>query len=194
VLSRARIMQLCLADNASLFPNPPLSAADLWTLITETDEAQTAKASRAAGLAAARNIKRNALWSGMNALRAYYQGLADRLDAENAAFLLISAGLVLSKSTGHGKKLLQALLANLQGLVHLVANASVLTGRSKRKATFNWQWSGDNGVTWTNAPSTPYADTFIGPLPPGTYRFRVCVTLGRVTGEWTTPTELTIHG
>jgi hypothetical protein len=182
-----------LVENPGMFPNPPLSAADLWILITETDEAQTAKASRAVGLAAARNGKRNALWTGMNALRAYYQGLADRLSAEEATFLLESAGLVLSKSTGHGKKLLQALLANLQGLVHLIANAAVLTARSKRKATFNWRWSADNGVTWTSAPSTPYADTFIGPLPPGTYRFQVCVTLGRVTGEWTTPAVLTIH-
>ena len=66
----------------------------------------------------------------MNALRVYYQSLADRLDAESATALLIAAGLVLSKSTGHGKKLLQALLADLQGLVHLVADQGQWSGET----------------------------------------------------------------
>jgi hypothetical protein len=193
VLSRARVMHKGLVDNPGLFPSPPLSAADFLDLITDTDDAQTAKASRAAGLAAVRNGKRNALWTGMQALRVYYQGLADKLDAMSAIALLEAAGLVLANSSGHGKALLQALLGSLPGLVHLVANASILTRRSRRKAGFNWQWSADNGVTWTSAPSSPYADTEIGPLAPGAYLFRVCVTLGRVTGEWTAPVDLTIH-
>jgi hypothetical protein len=30
-------------------------------------------------------------------------------------------------------------------------------------------------------------------LPPASYLFRVCATVGKVTGDWTQPASLTLH-
>ena len=77
--------------------------------------------------------------------------------------------------------------------MRLVAHAAMLLGKpTTKKVTFNWSWSSD-GKTWSNLPSTPYADTEIANLGPGTYLFRVSATVGKVPGEWSQSTSLTIH-
>jgi hypothetical protein len=76
------------------------------------------------------------------------------------------------------------LVPGTPGLVLLIANAGLLVGNTRKKVTFNWQWSLD-GKTWTSAASTPLADTEIQNLTLGTtYMFRVSVTISKVAGAW----------
>jgi hypothetical protein len=193
VVARGRLMLKSLSDAPSLFQNPPLSLADFEALIDATVGAQVAAEQGGRGLFAARNVARNSLWAGMETLRVFIQNLADNAQPESARALIEASGLVLANSSAHGKPLLQALLGAVPGIVRVRVNASLLTSRSKKKATFNWQWSANNGASWQGAPSTPYADTEIGPLGAGTYLFRASVTLARTTGAWTDPVSLPVH-
>lgn len=58
---------------------------------------------------------------------------------------------------------------------------------------FNWRWSADGGKTWTQAPSTPYANTEIADLPAmTTYLFCVSVTIGKTQGKWSDDVSLLV--
>ncbi|MEI7894728.1 MAG: hypothetical protein WCI05_16650, partial [Myxococcales bacterium] len=58
----------------------------------------------------------------------------------------------------------------------------------------SWQFSPDNGKTWVDAISTPYAKTTIPNLTLLTlYGFRVKVTIGTTTGASTHPVMLLVH-
>jgi len=131
----------------------------------------------------------------MEALQKYVQGLADALSAENAASLIQSAGLVVAKPGKHQKAVLTASLTTTPGLVTLAANRSVLVGHvsSSKKVMFNWQWS-QNGTAWTNLATTTYATTEMPGLTLlSTYMFRVSVTIGKVTGDWSQPVSILVH-
>ncbi len=163
-------------------------------LIQALDAAQQAAASRGKGLATLRNTKRDAVWTAMESLRTYVQGLADSMTAENAAALIESAGLLVAGKASFAKPILQAKLTTTPGVVHLIANAKLLLGKKSRNATFNWTWSSDGGKTWNIVPSTPLADTLIANLTPLTqYQFKVSVTVSRTTGAWTDPVGLLVH-
>ena len=79
--------------------------------------------------------------------------------------------------------------------MHLIANASILVGGRRSKfVTFHWQWSIDGGKTWTDAGSTPLADTLVPNLTLMTpYQFRVAATVSRSTGAWSQPVGLLVH-
>jgi hypothetical protein len=196
VLARAKAMYTAILAAIAMFPSPTISMAAFLTLIQAFETAQqTTTTTRARGTSKARNTKRNAVWTAMESLRTYVQGLADELTPDPAAALIEAAGLLVAGKRVHAKPVLQAKLTTTPGVVHLVANASILLGKtSRKKATFHWQWSADGGKTWTSAPSTPYANTEIPGLAlMTTYTFRVSVTIGKVTGEWSQPVGLLVH-
>jgi hypothetical protein len=193
VVARARLMLKSVSDAPSLFPNPPMNLADFEALIDATVDAQVAAEQGGKSLFSLRDVARNSLWAAMETMRVFIQNLADNAQPADARALIEASGLVLAKSSAHGKPLLQAVLGDVEGMVHVIANASVLTGRSKKKATFNWQWRANDSAIWQSVASTPYADTEIGPLGAGTYQFRASVTLGRTTGTWTDPVNLSIY-
>jgi hypothetical protein len=150
---------------------------------------QAVTGTKARAPATLRNTKRDAVWTAMEILRAYVQGLADVMDAASAASLIEAAGLLVGAVPGHQKALLTATLTTTAGDVHLDANANAF-----RKVTFNWQWSGNNGQTWNDAHATPYANTdVLGLTLMSTYSFRVSVTIGKVTGAWSQAVSLLVH-
>jgi hypothetical protein len=195
VLLRAKIMYAAIVAAIALFPSPTVTMAAFLLLIEALETAQDATTTKTKGLASLRNTKRDAVWTAMESLRIYIQGLADVVTAENAAALIEAAGLLVAGRSSHPKAILQSQLTSTPGVVHLIANATILVGKSSRKnVTFNWAWSLDGGKTWTLAASTPLADTFVPNLTPMTsYLFRVSVTVSRVTGDWSQPVGLLVH-
>jgi hypothetical protein len=192
VIARAQLMYAAIVAAIAMFPAPSVSMAAFLLLLQDLESAQIA--SRAGkGLAAMRNVKRDLLWTAMESLRVYVQGLADLAGVENSIALIQAAGLVVAQTGAYAKPVLQAKLVAATGLVELIANATILVGKgSKKKVTFNWQWS-SNGQSWNNATSTAYAKTTIANLGPGTYLFRVSVLIGETVGEWTQSVSLTLH-
>jgi hypothetical protein len=194
---RAQAMHDGLVANAALFASPTIGMAAFLALITALAVAQAnVTSTRAKGAGTLRNTKRDAVWSAMEILRAYVQGQADLLSAENAAALIEAAGLLVWAAPAHHKPALAATLTTTPGVVHLDANVSLLKGpgAASRKALLNWQVSADGGKTWSDLRSTPLGNTDA----PGltlltTYGFRVSVTVGKVIGAWSQAVSLLVH-
>jgi hypothetical protein len=197
VLFRAQAMHDAIVAAAATFASPTITMAEFLILITALAAAQQyAVAMKAPGSAAARDAKRNLVWTAMESLRTYVQGLCDVLSADAAIALIEAGGLRVAATPVHTKPLLAATLTTTPGLVHLSANASLLVGpeNSHKQATFHWQWSADGGQTWNSVISTPHARTDVPGLALlGTYSFRVSVTVGKVPGAWSQAISLLVH-
>jgi hypothetical protein len=197
VLFRSQTMCDAILAHAALFASPPIALAAFLALITALALAQQAvRGTKAVGSTTLRNAKRAAVWTAMESLRTYIQGLADVLDAGAAASLIESAGLVVAGVPTHRKALLTATLTTTPGMVHLEANRSLFVAPDDtwKNATFNWQWSADGGATWNDARSTPHANTDIAGLAlMSTYSFRASVTIAKVTGAWCQAVNLVVH-
>jgi hypothetical protein len=190
VLSRAKIMYAAILAAIAQFPNLPIAMAAFLALIQLFDKAQESMRAKPRGLASVRDTKRDDVWTAMQSLRIYVQSLADVLSAPEAIALIESAGLLVAGVPVRIKPLLEAKPTTLPGVVHIIANASLLVKSTSKKVTFNWEWSSD-GKVWNALPSTPLADTqMTGLTPMTTYWFRVSVTISRVTGEWSQPTSV----
>jgi hypothetical protein len=193
---RAQAMHDGITANAATFSSPTITMVVFVGLITALAEAQqNAVGTKAKGSASVRDTKRNEVWTAMDLLRAYVQSLADALNADAAASLIESAGLVVASTGGHQKAALTATLTTSPGVVHLDANAALLVGPADaaKKVTFHWAWSGDAGKTWNDVRSTPYANTDIpGLAPMSTYSFRASVTIGKITGAWSQAVSLLV--
>jgi len=196
VLARAQAVYTGITANAALFANPTVTPAALLALINAMDAAQTAAmTTKAKGAATVRDTKRDVLWTALNSLCTYVQGLADAGAADHAIMLIEAAGFLVAQVAVHQKPILQAQLTTTQGTVKLIANATVLLGKASasKKATFHWQYSTD-GKTWIDGGSTPYAKTSIPNLTlMTTYTFRVSVTVGETTGQWSQAVSLLVH-
>jgi hypothetical protein len=195
VLFRAQTMYAAILENIALFASPTVTMVAFLALITALSVAQqVATGTKAKGTATLRNTKRDAVWTAMESLRTYIEGLADVLTAESAASLIQAAGLVVAATGRHQKALLTATLTATAGTVHLVAFRNMLVGGITHKVvTFHWQISTD-GKTWTDLPGTGYTTTdATGLTLMTTYAFRVSVTVGKTAGAWSQPVSLLVH-
>ena len=195
VLKRARLMYAGMSGAPSVFSSPTVSMPDFLAFIEALEAAEGIVPSGGTGVAALRNVRREDLWEAMQSLGTFVQGLANKLDSTSAIALIEQAGLLVAGSPAHGKELLQARLTAVPGLVHLVANGSMLTGRvSSKRRVFLWQWRAIGETVWNSVPPTPLADTEIANLPLMTeVSFRVSVTISRTTGAWTDPVTILVH-
>jgi hypothetical protein len=186
-----------LLQNAAMFANPSIALPAFLALITGLSTAQqNLKGTKATGLAALRDTKRDLLWTAMESLRMYVQGIADTMTAVDAISLIKAAGMLVAGVPKRQKALLTAVLTTIPGTVLLVANASLLVGKAdvNKKVVFNWQWSSDSGKTWNSVASTPYASTEIPGLTLMTpYIFRVSVTIAKKPGAWSDVVALVVH-
>jgi hypothetical protein len=197
VLSRAHAMSNAMTENAATFALPTISMGTFGALITALSVAQqSATGTRAKGSATLRNTKRDAVWTAMDSLQSYVQGLADALSAEGAASLIEAAGMLVARTPTHQKAALTATLTTTPGSVHLDANRSLLVGPegASKKTMLNWEMSADGGKTWTGLPSTPYTTTDVAGLTLlSTYGFRVSVTVGTTPGAWSQTVSVQVH-
>jgi hypothetical protein len=165
-------------------PNPPL--ATLNTALDALVTTEAATKTRAAGTVAARNVARTNLLSLLSTTKATVQQLADS-SPEQAEAIITSAGMGVRKPTAHTKAPFAATPGAVSGAVRLAAKAAAL------RASYEWEWSGDGGKTWTAVLPTLQAKTEITGLPVATivqFRFRSVTKAG--TSDWSQPTSLLV--
>lgn len=194
LLVRAHAIYNAMLANAAMFPNPAPTLAVLLVLLTNFDVAQQATTTKAKGTFATRNGKAALLVTGLEGEQNYIQALCDA-NPELAPELIAGAAMFAAETPVYDKPLLVAkVVPATPGTVHVVANAKQLRAGSRKRPTFHWQSSVDGGKTWLAAQSTPRANTDIANLPLlGDASFRVCVTLGKITGEWSQPVTILVH-
>ena len=165
-------------------PSPPL--ATLTAALDALVAAETATKTRAAGTVAARNVARTNLLSLLEASKASVQQLAD-LAPEQGEAIVTSAGMAVRKTAAHTKPPFAAKPGPVSGTVVLAAKAVAV------RASYEWEWSGDGGKTWTAVLPTLQAKTEIPGLPVATtvqFRFRAVTKAG--AGDWSQPTALVV--
>jgi hypothetical protein len=198
VLIRAMAMYDGFVANASVLSSPTISMIVFLALVQGLSLAQQAtKESKSKAITTTRNTKRDAVWTAMQSLQAYVQGLCDVLSGEAAHQLISLAGLRVAAIAAHAKPVLTAILTVTAGTVHLEANRKALLAgmaHPNRKLFFNWEMSSNGGQTWTALPTTPYASTDVTGLTAlTTYSFRVSVTLAKVTQPWSQTVSILVH-
>jgi hypothetical protein len=157
-------------------PNPPLATltSALNTLVTT----ETATKTRAAGTVPARNLARTNLLSLLHATKANVQQVADA-NPEQAEAIITSAGMAVRKTAVRTRAPLTVKPGAVSGTMQLAAKAAA------PRASYEWEWSGDGGKTWTAASPTLQSKTEIAGLPVGTivqFRFRAITKTG--AGDW----------
>jgi hypothetical protein len=165
-------------------PNPPI--ATLTTALDALVTTEAATKTRAAGTVAARNVARSTLLSLMSATKANVQQVADATP-EQAEAIITSAGMTVRKAVAHAKAPFAAKTGAVSGTALLAVKAVAA------RASYEWEWSGDGGKTWTAVLPTLEAKTEIPGLPVATvvqFRFRSVTKAG--TSDWSQPTSLLV--
>jgi hypothetical protein len=165
-------------------PSPPL--ATLTTALGALVTTEAATKTRAAGTVAARDVARTNLLSLLQATKANVQQLADASPEQGEA-IVTSAGMAVRKTAAQTKPPFAAKPGAVSGTVVLAARAAAV------RASYEWEWSGDGGKTWTAVPPTLQAKTEIPGLPVATtvqFRFRAVTKAG--AGDWSQPTALLV--
>jgi hypothetical protein len=176
-------------------PDPPLPVFEgliqsLWT-------AQHLVRTRAIGAAAARDVRRDVLFTAMETQRMYVQTLVDASPGRGVA-LILNAGLVVAGSPAHGKPFLKLALGKQQGTVVCDANVGMLVGAEAahpyQHRFFNWEVSVDGGETFAPAPSTSTGTTTIAGLALlRTVGVRVSMTNASGRGPWSQVVTIAVH-
>src|SRR5580704_685967 len=167
-------------------PNPNPSLATLTTALAALVTTEAATRTRAVGTVAARNVARTNLLSLLHATQASVQQVAD-LDPEQAEAIITSAGMSVRKTAARTKAPFAAKQGPVSGSVRLAAKAAAV------RASYEWEWSGDGGKTWTAVLPTLQAKTEITGLPVSAalqFRFRAVTKAG--ASDWSEPTSLIV--
>ncbi len=184
-ISYTHALVAALTGNAHVTtPNPPL--ATLTALVNKLEAAETATKTRAKGTVEARNAAMSALKSALEAERATIQVAADA-DPDNAQAIITSTSLSVRKVGARSKAPFAVRQGDSSGSVRLAVKSAA------PRASYDWEWSGDGGKTWTPAESTTRAKTTVFGLPVGTsvqFRFRPLTPRGQ--GDWSQPIALLV--
>jgi hypothetical protein len=194
-LTRATTIHDAMTAAASTFTSPLPPMATLLSLIQAATTAQQAAATRASGLAAARNVKLADLASALASECAYVQTLVDAAPGQGQQLAEL-AGMRFVVRKAAQKPLLALSLGEPSGIVRASAHAALLKqGRGKGATTFyNWRYTPDGGKTWVIAPSTPVARaTFTGLTPLTSYGVQVCITDTAGTTAWSDTVTIIVH-
>jgi len=167
-------------------PSPNPSVATLTGAVGKLVVDEAATKTRAAGTVATRDVSRTTLVSLLHASKANVQQTAD-LDPEQAAAIVASAGMGTRKATTRNKAPFVATPGLVSGNVKLVVKAAAV------RASYEWEWSGDGGKTWTAVAPTLQAKTEVVGLPVATvvqFRYRAITKVG--PGDWSQPTAILV--
>ena len=196
VVGKAKVMDVATVNNAAEFLAPLPTNAAFEGQITITDKAITAATKAGPAATAARNVQVGILMGMMETRCTYVQGIADTAATPDQAAATIRAAAL--DVAGVGERVKEPLTVTQSvpgGPVTLVAYAKLFLGNSRRGRVWGWQYSGDGGKTWTNAPSTSKARTILMGLTPLTlYAFRANITLSSgLAGAWSPTVELVVR-
>jgi hypothetical protein len=193
VLEKAHAISQGMASDPTRFaaPVPPIAA--LQAQIEVVEEAELRTRTRTKGTVAERNFQRDALVGMLETERSYVQTLCDA-NPEQAEVIVKAAGMETARTPAHGDPILKVAAGTPSGTVNLDAHATLLAGRTGKKALFNWQWTADGGKTFNDAPATPHGKTTIANLTPlAMVGFRVSVTDVNGPGEWSQVVSVVVH-
>ena len=139
---------------SSYFALPPIPFATVTINIGLLQTAETLAKTKAAGAASARDIKYEVVLTNMRRYQNFVQQLADAAPDRLTAIAIIDAsGFGLRVQGVMVKPPLAVKLTGASGTVKLIAKSV------GKRATYDWQMSMDNGVTYTDMPSTMIAKT-----------------------------------
>jgi hypothetical protein len=111
-------------------------------------------------------------------LRVYVQSIA-RANLEYGHSIIESAGMDVKKTRGPGPRIFKAEFGGVSGSVYLEVP------QAGDRASYQWQYSVDGGVTWVRLPDTSDADTTVTGLKPlTTVHFRYRTLVKNVTSDW----------
>jgi hypothetical protein len=147
-------------------------------IITKLDAAETATKTRTHGTVQARNEARVQAVHALHALKGYVQQVADA-NPDQAESIIASAAMGSKRKPARSKAPLAVKPGTSSGSVRVAAKAAA------HRASYEWQWSGDGGKTWTPVPSTLQSKTTIAGLPTATncqFRYRALTRTG--AGDW----------
>ena len=184
-ISRARAIVQAMTGNP-WFPSPRPDLATVESAIEALDEAQTATLAGAQAETATRNDKRRDLRLVLEQLCAYVQSVADA-NVANAASIIESAGMYVKGVGGRRRAGFRLTDGRVSGEV------DVFTDQAANRASYDWQYSLDDCVSWVDLPGTTKADTTIAGLPRGArvwVRYRTIVK--SVTSDWSQPLSIIV--
>jgi hypothetical protein len=191
LLAVAKCVHAAMSAHASTYAAAPVAMATFLALIQALDEGQQGVRNRTM-TGAERDLRRDAVWSALEALRVFVQSLCDE-SPEQALTLIQNAGLEVADAPVHAKPLLGVRQGPQAGMVILEAHAGLLA-TGKGRMFFNWEYTVNGGASWIAVPSTPWARTTIAGLPAlVTCGFRVSVTDPVGQGEWSQVVALLVH-
>jgi hypothetical protein len=187
VIVYGRHVILVMTNNA-WFPSPPIALAVVSSDIDALENAEVATKGRAQGMVQIRNDKLKKVNSDLDLLEAYAQQIIDS-HPDLAETIASSGGMHLRRLPTRNKPVLAAAMTGTPGNVRLDAKAVRRSG-----ASYEWQYSPDDGKTWIAGGITTHANTTVTGLSPGaTYLFRFRSTIGKTTSDWCPPISLIIH-
>jgi len=186
LLGVARTILERMTGNVAL-PAPIPSLATLSQAIDALQAAQVAACMRTRGAVARRNTAKTALVAILQRLAQYIQSEADA-DPANAAWIIQGAGACLKKEPQHPARVFAAKPGRASGVVVLVAKSA------GPRSAYIWEYSTDEGVTWTEHDVTIQATTTIAGLAPRTtvlFRYQVATKDGK--GNWSPVVSLFVQ-
>ena len=197
VIDRAQAMsfgfEMHAADYPALCPSLPV----FQDLLANAIAAQLRVPMRTVGLAKARDVDRDLLWSAMKSERAYVQSLVDS-DPTRGRLLIENAGLLVATSHRYQKPLLTLALGTQPGTVLCDANLTLLVGtgttKPSQKRCLDWEYTLDGAATFVAAGSTPGCKTLLTGLPSLTVvGVRVCLSSRAGAGAWSQVATIVVH-
>ena len=182
----AKGILLVLTNNA-YFPSTSPTLLVFTADIDAYEKAQTLAGKKGQGAATQRNAKRKKVIADLNHLCDYVQSVVEtQTNAEDAAAMIVSAGMRVKKVTKRNKPTLSARNGDTSGVVLLEAKAVAPV------AMYYWQYSLDQ-KTWTSVPERMKASAVIsGLIPLQTYYFRFRATTRKGPSDYSQVVSLVV--
>jgi hypothetical protein len=197
VIERALAMSSGFEAHAADYPGLSPSLPVFQGLLQGVIAAQERVPSRTVGLAAARDVERDLLWSAMKSERAYVQSLVDAAPTHGRV-LIVNAGLLVGASNRYAKPLLTLTQGAQPGTVACDANLVLLAQaaaiRPYQKRCLEWEYTLDGAETFVSAGSTPGCKILLTGLPSlRVVGVRVCLNGMRGLGVWSQVETIVVH-
>jgi hypothetical protein len=186
---KAKAIVLNIGNNPLIFVTPSPTLASVTTHIGNLETAETLAATRAIGTAAARDLKYGVVLDDLHLLLNYVQNTADAAPNYETAISIIQASGFSVKVNG---KFIKPPLAAKNGKVSGTVN--VVAKSAGKRASYNWQYSNNNGTAWIDLPATLVAKTMVTGLTPTNHLlFRMrSITKEGISG-WSDPVSLIVQ-
>jgi hypothetical protein len=172
--------------NNAFFPSPDPPMLIFTANIDAYKTSQAIAMKKGQGSATQRNSKRRKVIANLRHLCDYVQSVIENYPADEAAAMIVSAGLYLKQLVKRAKAALSARNGDTSGVALLDAKAF------RGVAMYYWQYSLDQKV-WINIPEMMKASAVVSGLTPlTTYYFRFRTTTRKGPGDYSQVVSLLV--